>query len=68
MAWFTRDKKLRSDVKSDKPSMLRSQSNVRMLDGQAVLIVQSHDDGNVTVVYEDDRTNSRWLVCADWLK
>lgn len=40
---------------------------VRKLDNQFVIVVRMCDNGNVMVRYEDDRTNTLWEVCVDWL-
>lgn len=32
-----------------------------------VIVKSLNDDGTVTVVYEDDRTNTEWTVIPEWL-
>jgi hypothetical protein len=41
---------------------------VRVFDNQFVIVVRECEDGNVMIRYEDDRTNTLYLVCPDWLK
>lgn len=32
-----------------------------------VIVKSLNDDGTVTIVYEDDRTNTEWTVIPEWL-
>lgn len=48
--------------------MAASTTVVRKYEGEWVIVVQSHEDGYVTIRYEDDRTNTHYRVFAHWLK
>lgn len=32
-----------------------------------VIVKSINEDGTVTIVYEDDRTNTEWTVVPEWL-